>query len=355
MLWELSTNKAPASVSDSLRNLVMHHADTRTFLKFYLSRRISKNLPAIIRGIDPEEDIMRAACRMSRTIDPRRPQELTTEQSCSVNQEPEIIDLIRRRDEISRGLERPLRKHKGTPAYETHRKLSQELAGARKRAQNRLLSQVQSKYDQEQPMLEIKRQLSGLGPTEPSSDQLECSTDIPVPQQRLIKSLLTLPRPTIEEEMTRRTEAIDSVATYCQFQEGDSCRLPRNTRPAGSSKNIRVIDPVPRGSKVMDSVCSPETPLELALRSATKDHRPLFCFICLGQGDLDLAKRVQRFSSHGDVTKHIKTKHLKKILSSETITCNICETEFKEVMHFQRHANDSHSTVTGPLWCTASV
>ena len=51
----------------------MHHADTRTFLKFYLSRRISKNLPAIIRGLDPEEDIIRAACRMSRTIDPDRP------------------------------------------------------------------------------------------------------------------------------------------------------------------------------------------------------------------------------------------------------------------------------------------
>ena len=66
-------------------------------------------------------------------------------------------------------------------------------------------------------MLEIKQQLSGLGPTEPSNNQLEYSTDIPVPQQQLIKSLLTLPRPTIKKEITQRTKAIDSVATYYQF------------------------------------------------------------------------------------------------------------------------------------------
>lgn len=120
----------------------MHHADTRTFLKFYLSRRISKNLPAIIRGLDPEEDIMRAAYRMSRTIDPHRPQELTTEQSSSVNQQLEIAGLIRRRDDISRSLGRPLSKHRGTPKYETYKRLNQELAGARKRAQDTLISQL---------------------------------------------------------------------------------------------------------------------------------------------------------------------------------------------------------------------
>ncbi|KAJ0418433.1 hypothetical protein BJY00DRAFT_302823 [Aspergillus carlsbadensis] len=50
------------SISDSLRNLIMHHADTRTFLRYYLSRRINKNLPAIIRGLDLEDNLMRAAC-----------------------------------------------------------------------------------------------------------------------------------------------------------------------------------------------------------------------------------------------------------------------------------------------------
>ncbi|KAJ5100827.1 C2H2 finger domain protein [Penicillium angulare] len=137
-----SVLESSGSVSDYLRNLVMNHADTRTFLKFYLSRRISKNLPAIIRGLDPEEDFMRAACRMSRTIDPDRPQWLTTEQSTSVNSLPEIAGLIHQRDEISQSLERPLAKHKGTTVYENYRKLNRELTGAKKRAQDALLLQI---------------------------------------------------------------------------------------------------------------------------------------------------------------------------------------------------------------------
>jgi hypothetical protein len=68
----------------------MHHADTRTFPKYYLSRRIDKDLVGVIRGLDPQEDLMRAACRMSRTIHPKRPQEPTTAQSSSVNQCPDI-------------------------------------------------------------------------------------------------------------------------------------------------------------------------------------------------------------------------------------------------------------------------
>ncbi|KAJ5463434.1 hypothetical protein N7475_008378 [Penicillium sp. IBT 31633x] len=61
------------SVSDSLRNLIIHYAYTRTFLKYYLDRRIDKNLPALIRGLNLDEDIIYVACRISRTIDLNRP------------------------------------------------------------------------------------------------------------------------------------------------------------------------------------------------------------------------------------------------------------------------------------------
>ncbi|KAJ5253130.1 hypothetical protein N7489_003540 [Penicillium chrysogenum] len=235
---------------------------------------------------------------------------------------------MRRRDEISRSLKRPLSKNKGTPEYDLYRKLNQEITGARKRMQN--------KYDREQPMLEIKRQLSGIGPTKSSSKQLKCSTE----------SLLTLPRLTIEEEIARRTEAIDL--------EGDTYRLPRNKRSEDPRKHVEVHDQRQLESEVIDSTCQPETPLEIALRSAIKDHRPLFCFICVGQPDLDPPKRAQKFASHGDVTKYIKRKYLKKVKPSEMIACNIYNKTFSEIIHFQRYASDSHKTVIGPLWCVVS-
>ncbi|RJE17632.1 hypothetical protein PHISCL_10033, partial [Aspergillus sclerotialis] len=112
------------SVSDSLRNLIMHYTDTHTFLRYYLSRRINKNLPAIIRGLNPEDDIMRAVCRISRSIDPNRPQELTTAQSSSVNEDPEIADLIRRRDELSRRMGRPLSNYYRIEQYAMYKTLN---------------------------------------------------------------------------------------------------------------------------------------------------------------------------------------------------------------------------------------
>lgn len=61
------------SVSDSLRNLIIYYSDTRTFLKYYLDRRINKNLPTLIRSLNLDKDIIYIAYRISRTIDPNRP------------------------------------------------------------------------------------------------------------------------------------------------------------------------------------------------------------------------------------------------------------------------------------------
>ena len=58
---------------------------------------------------------------------------------------------------------------------------------------------------------------------------------------------------------------------------------------------------------------------------------------------------MQRFSSHRDVSKHIKRKHLQNLASSTVIAYNVCDKKFAEVMHFQRYASDCHSTVTGPM------
>ncbi|KAJ5449659.1 uncharacterized protein N7458_006108, partial [Penicillium daleae] len=61
------------AVSDLLRNLIIYYANTCTFLKYYLDRRINKNLPAIIRGLNLDNDIIYIAYRISRIINPNRP------------------------------------------------------------------------------------------------------------------------------------------------------------------------------------------------------------------------------------------------------------------------------------------
>ncbi|KAJ5185554.1 hypothetical protein N7491_006578 [Penicillium cf. griseofulvum] len=119
--------------------------------------------------------------------------------------------------------------------------------------------------------------------------------------------------------MYRRTEAINTIAAYCQFKEGITYRLPQNKR---------VESHIAESGYVNNQKPESET---------TKQN-------------LALKKRIQLFSSHRDISKHIKRKYLQNLSSSTVIAYNVCDKKFTDVMHFQRHANDSHSTVTGPLW-----
>lgn len=78
----------------------MQHANIRTFLNHYLSRRITADTQAIVRGIQPQDALMRAACTMSRSIDSRRPRRLTPEQSASVNDHPAVCSLLQQREQL---------------------------------------------------------------------------------------------------------------------------------------------------------------------------------------------------------------------------------------------------------------
>lgn len=75
-------------------NMLIHE----TFLKHYLPRRITADTQATVRRLEPQQDIMRAVCRTSRSIDPRRPRTLTSYQSCLVNSHPRVRNLVKLRD-----------------------------------------------------------------------------------------------------------------------------------------------------------------------------------------------------------------------------------------------------------------
>jgi hypothetical protein len=85
-----------------MQNLIMGHASITTFLKHYLSRRITVDTQAVVRGIQPQAALMRAACTMSCLIDRRRPRLLTQEQSASVDDYPSVRSLLNRREKLKR-------------------------------------------------------------------------------------------------------------------------------------------------------------------------------------------------------------------------------------------------------------
>lgn len=105
---------------------MLQHAKIDTFIKPYLPWRVTADTRAIISGYEPQRDLMWAACRMTRWIDPNRPQELTLEQFLLVNQDPYIGRIVAQRDERKR-------RFQGTATQQPgYRILSREVFNARK-------------------------------------------------------------------------------------------------------------------------------------------------------------------------------------------------------------------------------
>ena len=78
---------------------MLQHASIDTFVRHY-SVGIHVDAQAIVRGMPAQKQLMRFACSMSRSIDPRRPYRL--EDSSSVNQIPRVIameDSSKRREQ----------------------------------------------------------------------------------------------------------------------------------------------------------------------------------------------------------------------------------------------------------------
>jgi uncharacterized protein DUF3435 len=214
-------------VSDALQNLMLQHASMDTFIKHYLPHRVTADTAAIMRGFEPQYDMMRAICRMTRWIDPDRPQELTLEQSRSVNQHPCLCQLIVQREKWKRRFKGKATKQRA------YRRLGCEIVSERLRQRTALLKQIQQRWDLEHPVNEVEMQLSGLKFSEEVKTTLTLADDMPTIQKHMVESMMTLPGMTLDEEFCRRSTAINAVAAYCKFQEGGAVAQPRKRPPTG--------------------------------------------------------------------------------------------------------------------------
>lgn len=323
-------------MSDALQNMIMQHAKIDTFIKHYLRRVVTADTRGIVSGYEPQRDLMRAACRMTRWIDPDRPQELTLEQSLSVNQDPDIRRLVVEREKWKR-------RFQGTATQQPgYRMLGQAIFNARQRLRAALLKHLQDRWDLEHPVDEIERQLSGLKLSQDVKTTLDENNEMPPIQKRLVETIITLPGTTLEEEFRRRNAAIDTVAAYCHFQEGGPAARPR-ARPS-----TRRAIPTP----------SKETNPQLAVAEAEKkalsdamllvftEKRTTICFLCLGEQSLPFEKRTYKFASPGDLTKHFKRKHLAHIKEGDRLKCKVCRMELQHKQDLQNHAESIHGTVS---------
>lgn len=281
---------------------MMGHASITTFLRHYLSRRVTVDTQAVVRGIQPQAALMRAACTMGRLIDHRRPQRLTPEQSASVNDDPAVRSLLKRREHLKRTLPNAT-KH---PKYKA---LTSKINQERQRQRHALLQNIKERWEYEQPVRDVEQQLAGVG----IKHSPEVVHDPPPPAQgELVNSVLSKPGTTIEEEMSRRNRAIRAVTLYCGVEEGGmNC----------TQKERRSRNTVPPVKSQLDHE---KEALEAAKVSVYKEARPKVCFVCLGNEALPTTSRTHSFGTPGDLSKHFKRKHLQHIKDRGSLSCQLC-------------------------------
>jgi hypothetical protein len=219
-------------VSDAQQNLIMKHADIRTFLDHYLPQRVDTDMVGLMRGFDPDSEMMRAVTRMSRWIDTRRPRGLTDEQKESVEQDPELQKAINERDAMKQRLGGSAKSHVGMPDYNKLEKLKKCVVNTRNRLQYALRKKIREEFETKQAVIDIERQLSGCAVNEDAKEALTAEEEMLPDQADLIAKLTTWPTSrSIEDEWHRRCEAIDAVRVYCDVLEGGP-RRGRRPKPS---------------------------------------------------------------------------------------------------------------------------
>jgi Protein of unknown function (DUF3435) len=323
-------------VSDALQNMIMQHAKIDTFIKHYLRRTVTADTRAIVSGYEPQRDLMRAACRMTRWIDPDRPQELTPEETLSVNQDPVVRRLVAEREKWKR-------RFRGTATQQPgYRIIGRAIFNTRQRLRAALLKHVQERWDLEHPVDEIERQLSGLKLSQDVKTTLDQNDEMPPLQKRLAETVMTLPGTTIKEEFCRRNAAIDAVAAYCHFQEGGAAALPRQR----SSTRRASPTPSKEANPQLAAAEAEQQALSDAMLLVFTEKRTTTCFLCLGEQNLPFEKRTYKFASPGDLTKHFKRKHLAHIKEGDRLRCKVCRMGLQHKQHLQNHAETIHGTVS---------
>ncbi|EEH45265.2 uncharacterized protein PADG_01415 [Paracoccidioides brasiliensis Pb18] len=203
-------------VGDAEQNLVLKHASIRTFLDHYIPRTLGINVQPLISGLEPNAPLMRAITRIGRWLDKRRPRHLTDAQKATVEQDPDLQEAIQKRDRA----EQRAVQTSSPEAIEKLERLKDDVKKTRNRLLYRYRKQVREEFDDEQAVIDIERQLSGMALGNEAKETL-VEEQMLLAQIHLLSKLLTWPTSrSVEEELRRRDAGVEALRMYCGVLEG---------------------------------------------------------------------------------------------------------------------------------------
>ena len=350
----LSTMADDPNASAAVRNLVLDHASSAIFERNYLSRHIRYDTQAAFWGKHPRTELIRAADRMSRRMDPRRPTQLTDEQKHRVFREPDIDTLYRRRDTLRVKLERAKQTRDTVAVKDARRQLEDAKADAKCAMQARrrtLLDEVRAEHDKSAALQEIERQLGGHAPLKASiNDERTAEAPSHVFVERVRVALAV--RRTCTEGVAclgvdGRFEIMRDMIRLCDLQETRRARRPRCSplMEVESSSAVGAFTPPvePTGLTEKPPVDLSELPLKC---------NPKQCLFCLGDQSMPYEARTHKYTTPSNMRKHTRRCRPGLGLRLGPIPCphpnNRCRAEvLRNGRHFKNHAKRVHRISLG--------
>ena len=155
---------------------------------------------------------------------------------------------------------------KGTAIYNEYQTAYLAHRNMKRRQEKALLQEVKARYEREQPVIDIQRQLKGLLSVKPETATVE--DYVFVERVRVIDALFTFTRSSPEEECKRRVEAINALTALCRLQEGK-----RPCRPKASASTIKLERDRTPPSAIQGRSLSDSHPHNVFSASARKIYR----------------------------------------------------------------------------------
>ena len=257
---------------------------------------------AAFMGTASRIDSIRAAGRMSRFMDQRRPKRLTEEQKNQVYQDADIKEMVTQRDELSRR-RRLHRKRKdileATILSEKLKEVQSLLRSLVKTRHRELTKQIQAEWDSTAPIDDIRAQLEGRNEQKDSSTVTTDSIQYEFQERwRISEAILNPPSDSHEGDVSWQSEIIDQMVSLCSRAEGPfrKDRRKRNGR-------LKVTQTAEEERK-KDSVSPTPEPILSGLQ-----RHPLECLFCLGNTSMSLTERTHPLSSKWRLQEHTKSQH----------------------------------------------
>ena len=197
----------------------MQHHDSSVYLKNYMPSYIGKDLHAIVRGLPPQEELMRAASGMSRSIDQRRSRSLNPSQLAQAHQHPEVKLLRRRKEDLKKTIRAcgATLRADGTKAYQSYLEICRQLQSKEKKVKRAMMADIRATYREEQPVADIENQLRGHSGQEEEQVESEMThSKLCTKRESAFNTLFTFATSDPAEECRRRSEAINAVTALCR-------------------------------------------------------------------------------------------------------------------------------------------